>query len=244
MACRLVALSLIAVVLTAQPSNAQALASERDRREALTHYRSGQELLSTERWERAVEAFRKALDLEPLLADAHYGMGQAFMGLQRFASAVRSYEACIETTRTLHSVRNRYRVEGDRQLDDDTREMKDTMRRMQAQGRTAQARQIEERIRDLERERSSLGEAFQAPASVLLALGSAHFRNGDRAEAERCWSEAVKVNSQLGEAWNNLAVVYMGSGRKKQAEDAVKNAERAGFRVHPRLKDDIRAMKS
>ncbi|MFN2447783.1 MAG: hypothetical protein ABR606_19630 [Vicinamibacterales bacterium] len=53
----------------------------------------------------------------------------------------------------------------------------------------------------------------------------------------------MKVNRGLGEAWNNLAVIYLGSGRKKAAEDAVRSAERAGFRVNPRLKDDIRAMK-
>jgi Flp pilus assembly protein TadD len=95
----------------------------------------------------------------------------------------------------------------------------------------------------LERSRSSLSPNFDPPATVLLSTGSAHFRNGDRAAAERYWSEAVRVNSQLGEAWNNLAVIHLGAGRKKEAEDAVRNAERAGFRVNPRLKDDIRAIK-
>jgi Flp pilus assembly protein TadD len=78
---------------------------------------------------------------------------------------------------------------------------------------------------------------------VLLSLGSAHFRNGDRDAAEKYWTDAVKVNSRLGEAWNNLAVIHLGTGNKKAAEEAVRNAERAGFRVNPRLKDDIRAMK-
>jgi hypothetical protein len=33
------------------------------------------------------------------------------------------------------------------------------------------------------------------------------------------------------------------TGRKPDAETAVRAAERAGFRVHPQLKDDIRKMK-
>ena len=32
------------------------------------------------------------------------------------------------------------------------------------------------------------------------------------------------------------------SGRKQQAEESVKQAEKAGYQVNPRLKSDIRAM--
>ena len=101
---------------------------------------------------------------------------------------------------------------------------------------------FESRIQELERERSSLGSPFTPPPGVLLALGSAHFRNGDRAEAEQEWAEATRLNPRLGEAWNNLAVIYLQSDRKREASDAVSRAERAGFRVNPRLKDDIKRM--
>ena len=102
--------------------------------------------------------------------------------------------------------------------------------------------QLEDRIRDLERQKSSVSGPFEAPAVVLLSLGSAHFRNGDRVKAEEYWDDAVRVNSSLGEGWNNLAAIYLTSGRKKDAEIAVRNAERAGFPVNPRLKDDIAQM--
>ena len=67
---------------------------------------------------------------------------------------------------------------------------------------------------------------------MLLALGSAHFRNGDRADAEQAWAEATRLNPGLGEAWNNLAVIYLQSDRKHEASNAVSRAERAGFRVN------------
>ena len=96
-------------------------------------------------------------------------------------------------------------------------------------------------VQELERDRSSLGGPFEPPPGVLLALGS-HFRNGDPAEAEQEWSEAAKLNPKQGEAWNNLAVIYMQTERKREAGDAVSRAERDGFGVDPRLKDDIKRM--
>ena len=55
---------------------------------------------------------------------------------------------------------------------------------------------------------------------------------------------AIETKPSLGEAHNNLAVVYMLTMRKKEAENAVREAERAGFRVNPQLKEDIRRMSS
>jgi Flp pilus assembly protein TadD len=52
----------------------------------------------------------------------------------------------------------------------------------------------------------------------------------------------VQTNPKYGEAHNNLAVLYMLSGRKGDAENAVKQAERAGFKVNPQLKADIKKL--
>jgi tetratricopeptide (TPR) repeat protein len=239
---------LVSLSLITASATAQVLASETDRREALRHYRNGQELLVAEQFEKAAEAFRSAIKHDPLLTDAHYGLGQSFMGLQRFASAIQAFNGCIDAARHLHGLRQKDRTSTDRAIDEEIRELKDSVRRVASgQLRVAQPAikqtQLEQRIQELERSRSSLSPNFEVPATVLLSLGSAHFRNGDRAAAEQYWTDAVNVNSRLGEAWNNLAVIHLGAGRKKDAEDAVRNAERAGFRVNPRLKDDIRAMK-
>jgi tetratricopeptide (TPR) repeat protein len=230
----------ILTVAGASPAAAQFFASDADRRTALTHYRSGQELLAAERFEEAAAAFRTAIEFEPLLTDAHYGLAQAYMGLERYASAIQAFGRTIEAAKTLHDLRNRDRVAGDRAIDEELRELRDTMRRRK--GQPLRVMQLEARISEVERSRSSLGQAFETPASVLLALGSAHYRNGDAEAAEQHWSSAVRVNSKLGEAWNNLAVIYMTTGRKQDAESAIKGAELAGFRVNPRLKDTIRSM--
>jgi tetratricopeptide (TPR) repeat protein len=241
-------LSFLFLISVPAAASAQGLASAADRREAFTHYRAGQELLSAEQFEKAAEEFQQSIKYDPLLTDAHYGLGQSYMGLQRYASAIQAFTACIDAARRLHDLRQKDRVATDKAIEEEIRELKDSVRRVASgQVRVGQPQmkqtQLEQRIQELERSRSTLSANFEAPAMVLLSLGSAHFRNGDRAAAEQHWSDAVKINSKLGEAWNNLAVIHLGAGRKKEAEDAVRNAERAGFRVNPRLKDDIRALK-
>ena len=78
------------------------------------------------------------------------------------------------------------------------------------------------------------------PAWLSLALGSAYFRSNALADAEREYRAAIEVDSKLGEAHNNLAVVYMTTGRYPQADAEVKAAEKNGFRVNPQLKEDIK----
>lgn len=231
----------------AASSAQQAPTSVQNRREAYQQYQRGQEFLSSEQWDRAVEAFQSATKLDANFTDAYYGLGKAYMGLQRFASAVQAYEACIGAARRIYSDRERDRAGTDQLITDQIRALRETVaaiRRQKTGNIENQVLQVEARIRELERSKSSMSGPFEPPAEVLLSLGSAHFRNGNAESAERRWEEAVKVNSKLGEAWNNLAVIYLRTGRKTDAEAAVKNAEKNGFTVHPRLKDDIRKMTS
>ena len=232
------------LVLVASPAFAQ-FASEQDRREALLHYRNGQEFMSAEQFEKAADEYQKAIDKDKLLTLAHYGLGQANMSLKRFASAIQAFTSCREAFRMLHQLQERDRVMVERQRDDEIRELRDSVRRIRSgQIKLSQSigDQIENRIQDLERQRTSMGSAFQAPPEVSLALGSAYFRNGGMQDAEREWKAAVAVNPKLGEAHNNLAALYAMTGRKSDAEASVKAAEKAGYRVNPRLKEDIRKM--
>jgi tetratricopeptide (TPR) repeat protein len=222
-------------------------ANQHPQREAYQQYQRGQELLSAEQYDRAVEAFQSAIKFDSNFTDAYYGLGKAYMGLQRYASAVQAYEACIEAARRIYSGRERDRAGTDQQITDQIRALRETIiaiRRQKTGNIEAQVLQVEARIRELERSKSSMSGPFEPPAEVLLSLGSAHFRNDNAELARQRWEEAVKVNSRLGEAWNNLAVIYLRAGRKADAEAAVRNAEKNGFKVHPRLKDDIRKMTS
>jgi tetratricopeptide (TPR) repeat protein len=234
------------VALTATLA-AQQLADAQSRREALQFYRVGQEFFTGEKFERAAEEFAKATAKDPLFTLAYYQAGQSYMNLKRYASAIQAFQRCIESTRSLYGLAETNRFAVDKQRDDEIREMREsvlTMRSMAAKHRGAgfdlQAERAEQHLHDLESQRASLGDGYHPPAEVLLSLGSAYFRSGDRDAAETEWKAAIEVNPKLGEAHNNLAVVYLQTGRVPEAEAAIKAAEKSGFRVNPQLKDDIK----
>jgi tetratricopeptide (TPR) repeat protein len=116
-----------------------------------------------------------------LLSIAHYGIGQAYMNLRRYASAVKAY------------------IEVDRRREDEIHELQ-TVLSQSTRGTPAPAKlQMEQRLRDLQDQKRSIGVAFWPPAEVLLALGSAYFRNGEAEAAELTLAEknGFRVNPQF-----------------------------------------------
>ena len=87
--------------------------------------------------------------------------------------------------------------------------------------------------------RRSASQAEPTPPWISVALGSAYFRNNAMADAEREFKAAIDVDPKVGEAHNNLAVVYMLTNRVDAAAAEVELAERAGFTVPAGLKRDI-----
>ena len=245
MAWRLfIALTIVLTAVASRPAFGQ-FASEQDRREALRHYRDGQELMSAERFEQAAEAFRKAIAQDRLLTLAHHSLGESFMALRRYASAVQAFLGAREAFATLHGLSQANRVAVEKQRDDEIRELRDAMRRVQqlpGTGMTLRVTKMDAQIQELDRKRTSNDGPFVPPSELSLALGSAYFRNGQLEDAEREWGSAIAVNPGMGEAHNNLAALFAMTGRKQQAEDAVKAAEKSRFRVNPQLKEDIRKM--
>src|SRR5215468_10090036 len=95
------------------------LADQPHRAEALRLFRVGQELLSSEQFEKAIDAFAGAVQNDRLLSIAHYGIGQANMNLRRYASAAKAYKDCIEAMRVLHDVEQSNKFEVDRRREDE-----------------------------------------------------------------------------------------------------------------------------
>jgi len=240
-------IGVVILSLTGATAAAQRLADEKSRRDAVVHYRAGQELLAAERFEQAAGQFQKAIDKDPLFALAHYGLGQAYMGLRRYTSAVVAYRGCRDAYQKLAALALSDRIAVERQRDDEIRELRESIRLFEsgkvksASTVTANVTKLEARLRELEHMRQRDIDPAKPPAEVSLALGSAYFRNGQLEDAEREWKVAIGTNSSLGEAHNNLAVVYMMSGRFDEAEESIQAAERAGFRVNPQFKQDLKS---
>ena len=240
-------IALVALLATLSiPAAAQTTNTPRNT-QALQRYRAGQELLRAEQFEKASREFSAAIELDPLLALAHYGLGQSYMGLRRYASAIPAFVDCREAYRKIIGMRESNRREVETRIDDEIRELQSSIISIRS-GRVkgyseTKITELESRIDDLRRMREEHVTVFRPPAEVSLALGSAYFRNGDRDLAETEWKAAIDVNPRLGEAHNNLAVVYMMTNRLDLAERSIEAAEKAGYRVNPQLKQDVKNKK-
>ena len=206
--------------------------------------------MHVEAFEQAVREFRAAIALDPLLVIAHYDLGQAYMALKAYPAAVKAYLGCRDAIDQLNSAQQGEDTERSHEIDDQIRGLQDLIRRMRTvrgapDQNEHQVMMVEERIRVLEGLRfNGRDQHVQVPAELYLALGSAYFRQGAFAEAEREYTEAVKADAKLGPAHNNLAVIYMLSGRYKEAHVALQKAEKSGFPVNPNLKRDLATRES
>jgi tetratricopeptide (TPR) repeat protein len=243
--------ALIVLASLRAPVTAQ-LASDRDHRDALLHYRLGEEALHGERFEVAEKEFREAVKLDPLLHLAHYGLGQVHMMTKRYSLAVIAF---VDARTAFHTGAARVLQDSvlyERQVDDQIRALEDVRRTLDLDERNGPGRpkvadpnatlqRIDAQIGLLKSQRRrSPDRPAETPAWISLALGSAYFRTDALADAEREYREALRADTRLGEAHNNLAVVLMLTRRYDEAEKEIQAAARAGFRVDPRFKDDLK----
>lgn len=241
-------LVLLAALLAPGPATGDA--TDAQRREALRHYRDGMNAFQAEKWEEAERELRTAVQLDPLLELAHYGLGQVYMATKRYPEAIKAYSGCREAFHENAKRDLTNQTEAERRLDDQIRALKDTLRALETGRITTPTTQSDmlrtrDQINEMERRKNRSGTGPPpTPAGVSLALGSAYFRNQSLADAEREYKAALEVNPSLGEALQNLAVVYLMTGRLDDAEQSLARAEKAGFAVNPKLKSDIAARKA
>jgi len=239
------ALVMTIAMTTALAASAAGQQSVKDHIDAMKHLRLGQENLRAEKWDLAEREFRAAVELEPPLEMAHYGLGQVYMATKRYPAAVQAYVGCRDAflanmARDIHND-----LLAERRLEDQIQALEDE-RTAITTGRvtpmlSSGAAELDRRIHDLRTQRfHEARTAAVVPTWISIALGSAYFRAGAMADAEREYRAAIAVDSKLGEAHNNLAVVCMLTGRFADAEQEIKAAEKSGFRVNPQLKEDLK----
>jgi tetratricopeptide (TPR) repeat protein len=213
---------------------------------ARQHYKDGVGLMSSEKWDEAVEQFNKALAIDPRMALAHYNIGQSRMAQKRFAEAVSAYRASRDAFEQLGTLNKQERDERERMRRDEINELRNDIQRIsQTQGGRASSQMVingmEERLRLLEstqyRDREN---ETRVPAEVYLALGSAYFRQQKLDDAEREYRLAITANPKLGEAHNNLAVVLFLTKRLDEAKTEMELAKKARFKVNPQFEEDLK----
>ena len=204
------------LALLAAASPAQDLLQQQRRAEALRHHQVGEEYMLAEAFEEAAAEFQKAAEKDPVFTRAFCGLGRARLGLKQYSEAVVAYSSCRDLILREAAIDARAKWQMDRQRRDDRLNvMKDQLGRENLRG-------------------------VQVPAEVSLGLGSAYFRLGRHRQAEENYRAAIAVDGKMGEAHNNLAVIYMLTGRLEEAEREIKAAEKAGFTVSSKFKEDVK----
>lgn len=221
------------------------------RERARAPYRIGFEHLRAEAWEKAATAFQQAIDIDPSFEMAYYGLGRASLPQRKYVEAAAALAKARDLYRERGGQRFANKQEAQRYRRDQMTELDDIIRQYQSGPQTIRTqdvvRQLQDRKRDLQENMqrgNDMSIESEVPAYVSISLGSAYFRMGKLADAEREYKAAIAADPKAGEAHNNLAVVYMESGRLDEADKAVTAAEKAGFKVHPQLKKDIKDRKS
>jgi len=242
------ALAVVALASLTGPAFGQTLADRVNQEEARKHYQSGEKLMTEEAFEGAVREFTAATELDPNFTMAYYSLGQALMSLKRYPEAVTAYTSSRDSLYRLSNLDQKQRSQLEQQRRDAIRDLEETLQRIQSGkvkgtgGSTISMEvPIQDRLRMLkDMEHKGAESGVRVPAELSLALGSAYFRQNLLEDAEREYREATKANDKLGAAHNNLAVIYMLTGRFDEAKDEVKAAEKAGFPVSPRFKEDLK----
>jgi tetratricopeptide (TPR) repeat protein len=220
-----------------------------DRERARPHVRAAWGFMRVEAWAEAEKSFQQAINVDAEFEDAYYGMGLARMRMKRYADAIAAYVKCRDLYSSYAGKQFTNRQEAQRYRQDRLTEIDELIRQYQS-GPQSMANQ--DRLRQLQEQRRQIQEYVSrghndmiiqnsVPAFVSLALGSAYFRTERFTDAEREYKAAIVADPKSGEAHSNLAVVYLQTGRYREADDEVKAAERAGYKVHPELKREIKA---
>jgi Flp pilus assembly protein TadD len=219
------------------------------------HYSQGWNQIRAEAWDAAVREFQQAISSDPRFALAYYSLGRAHMGRRDFARAIAAYTRCREMFTSGGSEQFTNQMEQRQRLTDRILQyqtaLNDAKARSSAnptsQSQNLYIRDLQFRITQMEQARdrnASFTLDTSVPYFVPMALGAAYYRSGQFADAEREYKEALAANAASGETHNNLAVLYLTTGRYDEAESEVRAAEKVGFRVNENLKGDIRKRKA
>jgi tetratricopeptide (TPR) repeat protein len=245
------AVLLAASAATVEAGRAHVVGLTHEQRQARVHAAEGDRHMRAEAFARAIGEYESAERLDPLLVRAPYGIGRALMALRRYDAAVEAYQRAQRAFRSLQAAGVETRKAMAAVRDDEILRLKDSIRDAETTARLVSpssraGREIANDMRQMDAELDALenlrdsdvrgdGPARMPPA-LFLALGSAYFRAGRLVDAEREYKLALAARADLAEARNNLAVVYFETGRAAEAADEIREAEKAGFKVHPELK--------
>lgn len=246
-------LLLSGVVLLQSPALRTAISPDLTR--AQQHDRAGWTRVDAQDFDGAVREFEAALQIAPAYADALHGLGKARMALKQYDAAARALERCRDSYARAGTEDAEHRLLANRARENQLAILRRRLAEIEgpsppgttgrggAPSTSSDVLDLKQQIRAIQGDRDPgpvTGQLAPVPAFVSLALGSAYFRLERLGDADREFRAAVAVEPRFGEAHSNLALVCLLTGRAAEAQEHVRIAEEAKFKVNPELKRQIR----
>jgi tetratricopeptide (TPR) repeat protein len=246
---------LAAALVLALPGIALALVSAPNARtiqQASALCRKGGKALAEGDKARASDHFDKALGVIPGFPDALVGLGHLAMSEKRFDDALRSYQRAHEGYVALGGALQVIREQNFRDTQERMKNVRDqisSLGRASTNARTDARTEAEinrsltmlqdelRRLEAIEPPRDNAGA--DPPAEIWFYIGNAQFKLERYDEARASWETSAKLNPSFPMIHNNLAVIYWKAGRFGDAQAALQTAERLGFPVNPKMKEDL-----
>ena len=242
-----IAIVVISSLLVVAPSGPLPQSINRDR--ARLPYEQGLTEMRAEAFEAALKSFQSAVAIDSEYEMAYYMLGRVHLMMRNYSAAVTALSRSSDLFRAQGAEVFTDQQESQQRRRQQIADLSEAITQLQTQKPTPQVleqiRQYTERrrqLQDMDRHQR-VNPEHAVPGFVSLSLGAALYRAGRSPEAERAYLATLAADPKIGEAHNNLAVIYMESGRLDAAEKAVKAAEKAGMRVNSELKEEIRRRK-
>jgi len=150
----------------------------------------------------AVRAFERAVTLKPQWPEAWNALGFTYLDLKRYAEAASAFQRCVEQapakSNYWHNVAYAY----------------------------AEANKLSQAISVLEKQRNAVGSS--ATALDWYNMGNDFAALGRLTDAISAYQKSLELNSQYGDAWNNLGVAEQERGSFDAALNAYRRAAALG----------------
>jgi Flp pilus assembly protein TadD len=201
---------------------------------------------------RASESFEKALAVLPDFPDAHLGLGHLAMSEGRFDDALRNYQRARQGYLSFGGILQGLREQNYRDTQERMKQVRDQISSLGTSSQNARndprveaeitrrLTQLNDELRRLEAiEPPKDNAGADPPAEVWFYIGNAQFRLEKYDEARASWETSAQLNPGFPMIHNNLAVIYWKAGRFNDAQTELATAERLGFPVNPKMKEDL-----
>jgi tetratricopeptide (TPR) repeat protein len=234
-------------------STALATYTEQEISRASKLHRKGVQAMQSGNLEKARESFDKALQSVSVFPDAHIGLGQIAMAEKEFERALVHFEQArdgyAELGASLLDIRMKRYASAQSQiasLDDQIRHLESTTS-AQTRGGTAAGGQNAitiGKMRNLQQQLLAIeppnpDEATEPPGEIFFYIGNALFQLNRPDDALGAWETCRERSPKFAMVYNNLALIYMQTGRLEEAKKSLIKAEELGFPVNPQFKLEL-----